>query len=119
MSFLDSSATLAARAFWSNSPEAVWRLIYAAADNDPDVISEFRGADIHRDLSDQRHAIAWVARNHIGASLPQIGRALNRDHSTIHRSCRRAVHLRAQRPDFRAMCDWLASVASEPFGEAA
>ena len=40
-------------------------------------------------LVEARHIVAYVARNATLYSYPQIGRCLNRDHSTIIHSCQR------------------------------
>ena len=58
-------------------------------------------------VCEQRHAISWVARNFIGATFVQIGRALNHDHSVIVRSFDRARLLRKMDPDFCDLCDRL------------
>jgi len=60
-------------------------------------------------VCEQRHAISWVARNFIGATFEQIGRALNLDHSVIVRSYARARLLRKMDPDFVDMSDRLSA----------
>jgi len=60
-------------------------------------------------VCEQRHAISWVARNYIGATFEQIGRALNLDHSVIVRSYARARLLRKMDPDFVDMSDRLSA----------
>ncbi len=47
-----------------------------------------------------RFAFAWLARNRLGASLPRIGCALNRDHTSARHQILRAETLRATDPDF-------------------
>lgn len=46
-------------------------------------LSEIRSRSRRRDLVDTRQAAALAARRETAASLPQIGRILNRDHSTV------------------------------------
>jgi chromosomal replication initiation ATPase DnaA len=50
-----------------------------------------------------RHALVWIARNRLGASYPNIGRYLARDHTTILHGARRAEILRAADPAFAAI----------------
>ena len=54
-----------------------------------------------------RHLFAWLARETTNQSYPQIGRALQRDHTTIINSHRRAVALREHVPAFRALSNRL------------
>ena len=56
-----------------------------------------------------RFAVYWVARNHLGYSYPQIGRIMDRDHSTVVHGVARAEALRATNDDFRRAIDRLAT----------
>ena len=58
-----------------------------------------------RDLIEPRWATVWVARQTLPHSLPMIGRALNRDHTTIMSSLRRADRLRQRDWRFRRITD--------------
>ncbi|WP_119035835.1 helix-turn-helix domain-containing protein [Hephaestia caeni] len=55
-----------------------------------------------------RAAVSWIAREATLRSLPQIGRAMGRDHSTVIHQLRRAEALRAADPAFRRLTDRLA-----------
>ena len=51
-----------------------------------------------------RTAVIFVAKLHTNASLNEIGRALNRDHSAVQRQIGKAKGLWVDDPDFRALC---------------
>lgn len=106
---IDRYASPKALALCSNSPEPVCRLVFAIADDDRESIALLRGERGHAILWEQRHAVSWVAREFIGASFPQIGRALNCDHTVIVRGYSRAKLLRRIDPDFRDMSDRLSA----------
>lgn len=53
------------------------------------------------------------------ASLPQIGRAFRRDHTTIMHGIRRAAELVAEHPDLRALYDAIAERVTQPAEAAA
>jgi chromosomal replication initiation ATPase DnaA len=61
-----------------------------------DILGDSRASDI----ADKRHVAMWVARN-LGQSLPKLGRAFDRDASTVRYAC-----LRVERsPELRAAGD--------------
>lgn len=74
----------------------------------------------HRRLIDHarpRQVAMWLARRVTSHSLPQIGRAMDRDHTTIMHGIRRVEELRRGSDEFRAASDRLLSVfaqASKP-----
>ena len=69
-------------------------------------VAELRGASREARVVRVRFAVVWAARG-LGASTPQIGRALNRDHTTAVAGIRRAGELRERDPLFRALTDEL------------
>lgn len=60
-----------------------------------------------------RKAICWLARRVTQRSLPQIGRALNRDHSAVIHASRTAELLRGRDPAFKRLTDRLAAEFEE------
>ena len=54
-----------------------------------------------------RDAAIWAARTAFGISYPQLGRRLQRDHTTIMTAFRRAEALRRHDAEFRRMTDGL------------
>lgn len=74
--------------------------------------AELLGDGRHGYVTRARFAAAWIARRRHGYSTPRIGRALNRDHSTILNAIRRCEELRASDPDYRKITDKLAGNAS-------
>ena len=58
-----------------------------------------------REYMRPRLAVYWAAREVLGYSYSQIGRILNRDHTTIMSGYRRALSLRETDATFRAMSD--------------
>lgn len=91
----------------TRSPVEVCRLIFALG-VDREGVSLIRSDGRDMITCEQRHAISWVARDFIGATYEQIGRALNLDHSVIVRGYNRARLLRKLDPEFRQMSDQLA-----------
>lgn len=62
-----------------------------------------------------RHAAIWLAREVTRKSMPQIGLAFDRDHSTVIDACHSAERRRERDPEFRAMTDRLRQLFAEPF----
>jgi len=106
---IDRYSSPRALALVSNSPEPVCRLVFTISENDRESICLLRGERGNAILWEQRHAVSWVAREFIGASFPEIGRALNCDHTVIVRGYNRAKLLRRIDPDFRDMSDRLSA----------
>lgn len=52
-----------------------------------------------------RLAVYWAAREVLGYTYPQIGRILNRDHTTVMSGYRTALRLRETDAAFKAMSD--------------
>lgn len=69
---------------------------------------DVRSARRSRSTIRARWAVAWAARIGTEYSYPRIAAALGgRDHTTIMHGIDRAVALREQDPEFRALCDEL------------
>ena len=88
----------------ADAPLNVVRYLFAAAQGDVTLVRLIRGPDIDHETVRLRRAIIWVAKFRTSASLPQIGRALNRDHSRIHRALEQAEADFVGDPDFRRLC---------------
>ena len=54
-----------------------------------------------QDLVRARHIAMWLARQRYGVSLPNIGRTINRDHTTVLHGIRRAQKLMTEDRDFQ------------------
>lgn len=70
----------------------------------------------HRRLIDHarpRQIVMWLARRVTSHSLPQIGRAMDRDHTTIMHGIQRVEELRRGSDEFRAVSDRLLSGFAE------
>lgn len=89
----------------ADAPLAVMRILFAVADNDPTLVRLIRGGVIDQETMRLRKAVVCVAKWHTSASLPQIGRALARDHSSIQRLIGDAKALYAEDRQFRGLCD--------------
>lgn len=71
-----------------------------------DIMSERRQQDIVR----ARHAAMYAMRELTGYSLPQIGRAFKRDHTTIIHACRRVEDIAIRNEDYRSKVNALVEV---------
>lgn len=94
--------TLATQA---SAPTSVCRILFAVADHDPDVVRLIRGHALDEETVKLRCAVIFVAKLYTSATLEQIARAVNRDHSAVVRSIARAKHLWQSDPMFRHACD--------------
>lgn len=74
------------------------------------ILSSQRGEEVIR----ARHAAIWLSREVTRQSLPQIGKAFGRDHSTILEACRSAERRRDREPLFRVATDSLLNLFMEP-----
>lgn len=88
----------------ADAPLPVVRILFAAAEDDDDVIRLIRGPLIDHETLRLRRAVIWVAKTRTSASLPQIGRALGRDHSSIQRQFDEAEELFASDISFQQLC---------------
>ncbi|PQM27672.1 hypothetical protein CVO77_03625 [Sphingopyxis lindanitolerans] len=88
----------------ADAPLAVVRFLFAAAEDDPTLVRLIRGGALDQETVKLRRAIILVSKLHAYASLPQIGRALNRDHSSIQRSLNEAIQMLVEDASFRALC---------------
>lgn len=95
----------------ANAPLDVVRLLFAVAEGDADVVRLIRSAATDQETVRLRRAVIWASKFHTNASLPAIGRALNRDHSSVLRSLEETKVIWLADPDFRHMCDTAAKVA--------
>lgn len=60
-----------------------------------------------RPIARARFATAWLARNRLGYSFSRIGKALNRDHTSILHGIGRCEELRTNDLEFRMLTDQL------------
>lgn len=98
----------------ADAPLNVVRYLFAAAQGDVTLVRLIRGPDIDHETVRLRRAIIWVAKFRTSASLPQIGRALNRDHSRIHRALEQAEADFVGDPDFRRLCKEIEGAVHKP-----
>jgi hypothetical protein len=66
-----------------------------------DLVSDRRAEKVAR----PRMTAMWICRHETPLSLPFIGRAFNRDHTTVMHACERIEELRAADPLFREATD--------------
>lgn len=88
----------------ADAPLAVVRILFAAADNDPTLVRLIRGGAMDQETVRLGRAVVWLSKLRTSASLPQIGRALNRDHSTIQRALADAEAMHVEDASFRDLC---------------
>lgn len=65
-------------------------------------MDQMRGVNATRHYARPRQIMMFLARELTSQSLPQIGRYLCRDHTTVHVGARRIRKLIAEDPDFAA-----------------
>lgn len=94
----------------ANAPWVVCRILWAVAEGDDENIRLIRSPATDEETLRQRRAVIWAAKLHTSASLPEIGRALNRDHSAILRGLEEAKGLFLADPDFRHLCERIGRV---------
>lgn len=97
----------------ADAPILVVRLLFAAAEDDADVVRLLRGPAIDQETVRLRRAVIYLARLRAGASFPQIARALNRDHSSVNRALDQAWEDFAD-PSFRRLCQDIYARAHKP-----
>ena len=95
----------------ASAPVAVCKLLFAVANDDWDVISLVRGPSMDQETVRLRRAVIWASRLRAGASYPEIGRALNRDHSSVIRLFGSSVVAWCDDLEFRGLCDRITRVA--------
>lgn len=88
----------------ADAPLSVVRILFAAAEDDPVLVRLIRGPLMDHETLRLRRAVIWLAKTRTSASLPQIGRALGRDHSSIQRSFDAAEEMFARDVSFQALC---------------
>lgn len=96
----------------ANAPWSVCRILFAVADGDEANIRMIRSPATDEDTIRQRLAVIWAAKLHTSASLPEIGRALNRDHSAILRGLERAKGMFLASAEFRSLCERIGRVST-------
>jgi len=84
-------------------------MIFRAADDEPRLVRVIRSSSMVPSTCRTRQAIVWAARTRLSLSYYEIGKALNRDHSTILYSFRIASALIKRDPVFKAMCERIAA----------
>ncbi|NIJ18463.1 chromosomal replication initiation ATPase DnaA [Sphingomonas naasensis] len=84
---------------------AVCKLLFAVAENDFETIRLIRSEAFDEETLRLRRAVIWVAKLHTNASLPEIGRAINRDHSVVQRSIEETKVIWLADMEFRALCE--------------
>ena len=89
----------------ANAPLGVCRLLFAVAESDEEVVRLIRSAATDQETVRLRRAVIWASKFHTCASLPEIGRALNRDHSSVLRSLEETKVIWLADPTFRHLCD--------------
>lgn len=89
----------------ASAPLDVVRLLFAVAESDPEVVRLIRSAATDQETVRLRRAVIWASKFHTNASLPAIGRALNRDHSSVLRSLEETKVIWLADPTFRHLCD--------------
>lgn len=57
-------------------------------------VEDIKGAKRDRDIARARQAAMWAARDYTAKSMPQIGKAFGRDHTTVLYACRQIENLR-------------------------
>lgn len=98
----------------ANAPWAVCRILWAVAEGDEENIRLIRSPATDEETLRQRLAVIWAAKLHTNASLPEIARALNRDHSRIVRGLESAKGLFLADHEFRALTERIGRVVPEP-----
>ncbi|PXA94586.1 hypothetical protein DMC47_20515 [Nostoc sp. 3335mG] len=104
---IDRNESPEALAQVANVPIELSRLVFAAA-GCSEGVALLRSPGRGEILVGQRHAVAWAARDYLGATYEQIGRAINRDHSVVVRGYNAARRMRRNDPEFRELSNALA-----------
>ena len=72
-----------------------------------------RGNSRKKEIAQARHVAVYLTREMTGMSLPRIGDAFGRDHSTIINSCDKITSLLSSDPDMKAVIADLKKIISE------
>ena len=72
-----------------------------------------RGDSRKKEIAQARHVAVYLTREMTGLSLPRIGDAFSRDHSTIINSCEKVAKLMETAPDIRNAVADLKKIVSE------
>ena len=90
------------------APFAVCSFVFAAAGYDPEAVALIRSDAREMITVEMRRAVVWCSKFHTSATLLDIGKALNRDHSTVLRCLYGAKLQWLNDADFRGECERLA-----------
>lgn len=121
--YLDVSHIPLRKAFPSSPPPAPVDTLPAIPTRDADALEVLRcvarsflvsldqliSKDRHRSIAEARQVAYWLLRTRTRMSLPEIGRLLRKDHSTVMIGVRRIVRRRATEPSFERFTDELAT----------
>lgn len=89
----------------SSAPLVICQLVFFVTEGDRVHIAMLRDGRGDAETWLERYAIIWVARQFAHHSFPEIGRALNSDHSSVLRGYNRAKMLRLTNREFQALTD--------------
>lgn len=91
--------------------DAVTDMVYRITSYTP---LELRGRRRTKYVSRARQLLYWALYEATDASLPQIGRYLNRDHTTVLHGIRRAKELMLSDERFNGWCEDIARLTDAP-----
>ena len=92
----------------SGAPFAVCSFVFAAAGHDPEAVALIRSEARDRISVEMRRAVVWCSKLHTPVTFVDIGKALNRDHSSIMRCLYGAKLQWLNDAEFREECERLA-----------
>jgi len=75
--------------------------------------AELRGNSRKKEIAQARHIAVYLTREMTGLSLPRIGDAFGRDHSTIINSCDKVTKMLAEGGEIKAVIADLKKIISE------
>lgn len=75
--------------------------------------SQLRGDSRKKEIALARHVAVYLTREMTGMSLPRIGDAFRRDHSTIINSCDKVTRLLGESPELRGAVEDIKRIVSE------
>lgn len=105
--FIDRYGSPEALSTVSTAPLVICQLIFFVTEGDRGHIAMLRDGRGDSETWLERYAIIWVARQFTHHSFPEIGRALNNDHSSVIRGYNRAKLLRRTCREFQVLTDVL------------
>lgn len=83
-------------------------MVFEVVNSDPFQVADLRSQLRDAELLRERRAVIVAARLHTNAPFAEIGRAMNRDHSSITRSLKEGLELYRTDDEFVELCDRLA-----------